>query len=86
MKPTQIIKRLCCLLLLAFPVSIYALRSDRSDEIERFIATLHERGQFNGSIIVALGGKPIYRKAFGEANSQSHQRFTPETIIVVSSN
>ena len=70
MKPTQIIKRLCCLLLLAFPVSIYALRSGRSDEIERFMATLHERGQFSGSIIVAVGGKRIYRNAFGEADAQ----------------
>jgi len=84
-KPTQIVKRLCCLLLLAVPVGVYALRTGQSDEIEHLMATLHERGQFNGSIIVALDEKPIYRKAFGEADSQSHQRFTPETISNIGS-
>lgn len=44
------------------------------------MTTLHERGQFNGSILVVVGGKAIYRKAFGEADFQSHRKFTPETI------
>jgi CubicO group peptidase (beta-lactamase class C family) len=72
------------LLLLAFPIA-YSLPSDRSSEIDQFIKTLHERGQFNGSIIVAIGGKIIYRKGFGEADFQSHQRFTPETISNIGS-
>ncbi|MGH9873835.1 MAG: serine hydrolase [Pyrinomonadaceae bacterium] len=79
MKPAQVIKSLLYLLL-AFPVSLYALPSDRSGEIDRLVTTLYERGQFNGSIIVSVGGKAIYRKAFGEADFQSHRKFMPETI------
>lgn len=84
MQATQIIKSLFCLLL-AFPLSIHSLQSDRSSEINRLMTTLHERSQFNGSIIVAIRGKAIYRKAFGEASFQSHRRFTPETISNIGS-
>ena len=84
MQPTQIIRGLSCLLL-AFPLSVLSLQSDRSGEIDRLMTTLHQRGQFNGSIIVAIRGKAIYRKAFGEANFQSHRKFTPETISNIAS-
>ena len=84
MRPTQTINGLFCLLL-AFPLSVYSLQSDRSSEIDRLMTTLHQRGQFNGSIIVAIGGKAIYRKAFGEASFQSHRKFTPETISNIAS-
>jgi len=49
------------------------------------MSTLHQRGQFNGGIIVAIAGKPIYRKAFGYANFQSHTVFTPATISNIGS-
>ena len=84
MKSTQCVKSLFCLLLV-FQISIYALPSDRAGEIDRFMTTLHKRGQFNGSIIVAVGGKAIYRKASGEANFQSHQKFTPATMSNIGS-
>jgi CubicO group peptidase (beta-lactamase class C family) len=78
-KRTQIIKSLFYLLL-GFPINIYALPTDRSGEIDRLMTMLYQRGQFNGSIIVAVDGKATYRKAFGQANLQSHRKFTPETI------
>ena len=40
---------------------------------------LHERGQFNGAILVARRGTILYRKAFGKANFQTGADFTPET-------
>jgi CubicO group peptidase (beta-lactamase class C family) len=73
------------LTLLVFPIAIYASPSDQADEIERFMTALHDRGQFNGSIIVAVGGKAIYRNAFGEADFQSHRKFTPQTISYLAS-
>jgi CubicO group peptidase (beta-lactamase class C family) len=71
--------------LFAFPLGIYALSPDRASDIDRFMIRLHERGQFNGSLVVAIGGKAIYRSAFGEANFQTHQRFRPETISNIGS-
>jgi CubicO group peptidase (beta-lactamase class C family) len=84
MKSTQLVKSLFCFLL-ALPISIYAWPRDRVNEIDRLITTLHERGQFNGSILVAIGGKAIYRKAFGQADFQSRRKFTPATISNIGS-
>lgn len=78
MKPSQMIKAFC--LLLALEIGVYALPADRASTIDRFMKTLHQGGQFNGSIIVAVGGKAIYREAFGEADFRLHRKFTPETI------
>jgi CubicO group peptidase (beta-lactamase class C family) len=84
MKPSQIAMSLF-FPLLVFPPGIFASPSDRAGEIDRFMMTLHDRGQFNGSIIVAVAGKAIYRNAFGEANFQSHRKFTPSTISNIGS-
>ncbi len=43
------------------------------------MATLHERGQFDGAILVAARGNVVYRGAFGKANVQTGADFTPET-------
>ena len=84
MEPTPIIRSLISLVL-AFPVSIQALPPNRSGEIDRLMTALHEQGQFNGSVIVAVGGKAIYRNAFGEADFQTHRRFTPATVSNIGS-
>ncbi len=47
--------------------------------VDTLMTNLYERGQFKGSILVAVEGNVIYRNAFGEANSESHRQFTPTT-------
>src|SRR5215468_8424749 len=78
MQSAQMIKNLWFLFVIS--LGVFASPSDRASEIDRFMSTLHERGQFNGSIVVAKDGKLIYRGAFGEADWQSHRKFTPTTI------
>ena len=51
----------------------------QAGEINRLMMTLHQRGQYSGSIVVAQRGKIVYRNAFGEANERTHQPFTPGT-------
>src|SRR5215470_13395177 len=63
---------ICC-------VNSQALSDDKANRIDALMKGLYQRGQFNGSIIVAARGKVIYRDAFGETNFQSHQKFTPAT-------
>lgn len=41
------------------------------------MTALHERGQFNGSIIVSVAGKSMYRNGIGVTNM--NQKFTPTT-------
>src|SRR6185295_11213784 len=45
--------------------------------IDSVITALHGRGQFNGAIVVAVDGKPIYRSSFGE--TLTNQKITPTT-------
>jgi CubicO group peptidase (beta-lactamase class C family) len=47
--------------------------------IERFMSQLHERGQFNGAVLVAEHGRVLYRGAFGLSDRKSGQAFTPDT-------
>lgn len=84
MKSNHVIK---CLVgfLLAWSINAYALPADATKEIDRLMTSLHERGQFNGSIIVAVNGKVIYRNGFGEADFASHRKFTSETLSCVAS-
>lgn len=52
---------------------------DRTTEVDKLMSAMHERGQFNGAILVAQQGEIIYRKAFGKANFETGADFTPET-------
>jgi len=42
-------------------------QSSRADLLDSLMKAKHEAGEFNGTILVALGGKIKYRKAFGVA-------------------
>jgi CubicO group peptidase (beta-lactamase class C family) len=71
-------KRIMLLLVGAFLlVNAYSQPVDTAKRIDSLMTALYGRGQFNGAIIVAVAGKPIYRSAFGEING--HQKFTPAT-------
>jgi CubicO group peptidase (beta-lactamase class C family) len=70
---------------LVWSINAYALPTDTTKALDRLLTDLSQRGQFNGSILVAINGKVIYRNGFGEANSALHQRFTPETLSCLAS-
>jgi CubicO group peptidase (beta-lactamase class C family) len=66
-------------------INVYALPKDVTTRIDRLMTNLHQSGQFNGSILVAINGKVVYRNGFGEANFTSHQRFAPQTLSCIAS-
>lgn len=49
------------------------------DEIDRLMAALQQRSQFNGAILVAKQGAVVYKKGFGKANYLTGLDFTPGT-------
>lgn len=53
---------------------------ERADAVDKLMAALHERGQFNGAILVSQQGDVLYRKGFGEADTRTGTAFTPETL------
>ena len=46
---------------------------------------LYQRGQYNGSILVVIQGRIVYRNGFGESNFTTHEKFTPATISCLAS-
>ena len=75
---TSLYKRIVLLLISIFGlVSSYSQSVDTNERIDSLMTALHERGQFNGAIIVAVAGKTIYRSAFGE--TLTNKPFAPTT-------
>jgi len=66
-------------ILLLWGANVHASTDKPTAAISKLMSTLHERGQFNGAILVAKGGQIVYRNAFGKANLQTGTDFTPET-------
>jgi CubicO group peptidase (beta-lactamase class C family) len=58
-------------------INAYSQTIDATKRIDSLMTALYARGQFNGSIIVSVAGKSIYRSAFGETFTK--QKFTPTT-------
>lgn len=58
---------------------------DRADVIDKLMTTLHERGQFNGAILVAEHGDVLYRKGFGKADISTETAFAPDTMSDIGS-
>lgn len=56
-----------------------------SSGIEEILAQYAGRGQFNGSALVASGGKPILKKSYGEANLEWDLPNTPDTAFRIGS-
>jgi len=46
---------------------------------------LHERGQFNGAILVAEHGDVLYRRGFGKADVRTGTAFAPDTLSDIGS-
>lgn len=78
-RPAQQTTNLVLSVLLIWCATAYGLPSDQNSEIDKMMGILHERGQFNGAILVARRGTILYRKAFGKANFQTGSDFTLET-------
>jgi CubicO group peptidase (beta-lactamase class C family) len=69
-------------ILLAFGIT-GAEGQTTTNRIDSLMNALSLREQFNGSIIVSIQGKTVYRNAFG--TDTSRKKFTPETISEIAS-
>jgi CubicO group peptidase (beta-lactamase class C family) len=71
--------------LLICSVHAQAWQAEQATKIASLMSALHERGQFNGAVLVAERGNIIYRGAFGKANFQTNADLTPETPFCLAS-
>jgi len=56
---------------------------ERADSIDKLMTTLHERGQFNGAILVAEQGNVLYKKGFGMRKLKIMEHISLDGVIEV---
>jgi CubicO group peptidase (beta-lactamase class C family) len=56
-----------------------AFAQDKAAKIDELMTQYNKNGQFNGTVLVAEGGKVIYKKGFGMANAEWDIPNTPDT-------
>ncbi|HMG66530.1 MAG TPA: serine hydrolase [Chitinophagaceae bacterium] len=71
--------------LFMWSINACAIPKDTTENINKLMSSLYERGQFNGSILVAVNEKIIYTNGFGESNFDTHAKFTPATLSCLAS-
>jgi CubicO group peptidase (beta-lactamase class C family) len=77
--------RLVFSVLVVCSVHAHGSQAEPASTIASLMSALHERGQFNGAVLVAARGNLIYRGAFGKANFQTNADLTPETPFCLAS-
>jgi CubicO group peptidase (beta-lactamase class C family) len=66
-------------------VGALAETPEHADAIDKLMTTLHERGQFNGAVLVAEHGDVLYRRGFGKADVSAGTAFAPDTLSDIGS-
>jgi CubicO group peptidase (beta-lactamase class C family) len=76
----SVIFSVCLLLIfLLFSVKTGAYAQDKVNKIDELVKTYYDYNQFTGSVLVAEGGKVIYKKGFGLANREWNIPNKPDT-------
>lgn len=70
--------------LFAIPDSGFA--QNKANKIDELMTLCYDYGQFNGPVLVAEGGKVIYKKGFGLANMEWNIPNEPDTKFRIGSN
>ena len=79
------LKTLVALVWLSLAVHTHCFTQTKASTIDTLMHRLAERGQFNGSVLIAEHGKVIYENGFGKADIVSNIDFTPSTPCYLAS-
>jgi CubicO group peptidase (beta-lactamase class C family) len=78
-------KRILALLVFAVLTASAAIAQDKAQKIDALLKTYYDYGQLNGAVLVADGGKVIYKKGFGMANMEWEIPNQPDTKFRIGS-
>ncbi|HSK72602.1 MAG TPA: serine hydrolase domain-containing protein, partial [Pyrinomonadaceae bacterium] len=78
-------KKIAALLVITLITVSLAFAQDKAQKIDEMLRTYYDYGQFNGSVLVADGGKVIYKKGFGMANFEWEIPNQPDTKFRIGS-
>jgi CubicO group peptidase (beta-lactamase class C family) len=76
-------------MLLAFLLSLCLASSfaqdNRANQLDSIFSALYDAGEFNGNVLIAEDGKPLYQKSFGLANNENLQRLNVNSPLLLGS-
>ena len=72
-------------LLILLIVKVNVLPAQVTARFDSLFNTLYKQGNFNGCVLVAVKGKPVYERALGYANFAKHQPLTNTTMFELAS-
>ena len=65
--------------------SQFLFGQNKFQRIDSLFNSFHLKGQFNGNVLIAEKGKPIYQKSFGLANEQTKEKLNENSIFELAS-
>ena len=77
------------LFFLLFTIFHFAAKAQPTEsqikKIDSVLTILHQRAMFNGVVLIAQNGKPLYEKALGIANIANNEALTPHSSFNLAS-
>lgn len=84
-KKIRIISTTCFLALFLFVLSNSIFAQDKLALLDSFFTTLSQKNSFNGNVLIAEKGKPVYEKSFGLANIPKKEPLNTQSIFELAS-
>ncbi len=83
----QLIKKAFLLLLVSFTLHAvaFAQTPEKMRVLDSALTKLYERGMFNGAVLYAEQGKPLYNKSFGLSNIATREKLTAASAFNLAS-
>lgn len=60
-------------------------QDNRVSQLDSIFTALYDAGEFNGNVLIAEDGKPLYQKSFGLANNENLQRLDLNSPLLLGS-
>ena len=76
-------KKVIIYLTIALSVAVNA--QDRISRIDSLFTAMHAKGQFNGNVLIAEKGNPVYKKSFGLRNEETREALDENSIFDLAS-
>ncbi|MGH1516905.1 serine hydrolase domain-containing protein [Chryseobacterium sp. JK1] len=82
-KITHVTKKLIALPMVLFTVGIYA--QNQTKTLDSLFTTLHNQKKFNGNVLVADKGQPIFEKSYGLADEKTGRKLDVKSTFELAS-
>jgi len=65
--------------------AVNVVAQNNADKLDSYFSALYQNGQFNGNVLIAENGKPVYDKSFGYADFTSKRKNSAQSSFPIAS-